>query len=99
MWYYSAMTTTNAYQQAAQARTLDTATRTGTHWTQAELDKVSGRPGTLEQVALELGRTLYSATYAAQRATEGNERTVTRPTRRELPADRGWTTCDDMGYW
>ena len=91
---------------AAQSRTLTTATRTGTHWTQAELDKArADRP--LEDIARELHRTLYAVTkwwswFPGMKRTVRTERTAkatpaTNTTGR-LPYDRGFTSLADMGF-
>jgi len=83
---------------AAQSRTIETATRTGTHWTQAELDKArADRP--LEDIARELHRTLYAVTAARTVRTERTAKaTPATNTTGRLPYDRGFTSLEDMGF-
>lgn len=89
---------TNAYEIAAQARTLPTATRTGTHWTQTELDQLrafreQGKPGT--DIATALHRTLYGVRAAARVRTERAE-IATRTARPVLPYDLGYTDIESL---
>jgi hypothetical protein len=84
---------------AAQSATLATATRTGTHWTQTELDAVREATEPLVKVAQRLNRTLYAVTAARKVSEERAERAADRTNRRpELPFDRGFYTLEDMGF-
>jgi hypothetical protein len=84
---------------AAQSATLATATRTGTHWTQTELDAVREATEPLVKVAQRLNRTLYAVTAARKVSEERAERAADRTARRpELPFDRGFYTLEDMGF-
>lgn len=72
-----------ATETAAQNETLATATRKGTHWTQAELDQLrelfaKGQPDVL--TAKQLHRSLYAVRSARRIGTELNERAVATPT-------------------
>jgi hypothetical protein len=64
---------------AAQSATLATATRTGTHWTQSELDAVREATEPLVKVAQRLNRTLYAVTAARKVSEERAERAAAVP--------------------
>lgn len=81
--------------QSQQAATLATATRTGTHWTQSELDRVRTAAVPSVQLAKQLGRTLYSIYSARRVKLELAERAPVRKTR-ELPYDRGFTSVEHL---
>lgn len=82
---------------AAQAETLATATRKGTHWTQTELDKVK-EDRSIKDLAKELNRTWYAVATARKVAQERTERAQAATRKVELPYDRGFTTLEDMGF-
>lgn len=76
----------------AQAATLATATRKGTHWTEAELEAIRTTTAPLAEVAKQFGRTLYAVTSARSVTHERTERSVaTHTTHAPLPYDRGFT--------
>jgi len=82
---------------AAQSRTIETATRTGTHWTQSELDKArEDRP--LEDIARQLNRTLYAVTAARTVREERRPKATPTTTVGRLPFDQGYTTLEAMGF-
>jgi hypothetical protein len=83
---------------AAQSRTIETATRTGTHWTQTELDKARA-DAPLEEIARQLGRTLYAVTAARTVRTERAVKAApATSTQGRLPYDRGFHTLEEMGF-
>lgn len=91
------------YDATQQAATLATAKRLGSHWTQAELDKLARLSGaqTDAVTAVELGRTLYGVRGARQNLAERTERAVNdRRYRKGGTAldDRGFTSLEDMGF-
>jgi hypothetical protein len=91
--------TRNASDAAAQAATLPTATRTGTTWTQRELDQLAAarlvQPAKV--TAKQLHRTLYSVRSQVRKVEAGATRTP-RPTRTVLPYDLGYTSLEAMGF-
>lgn len=99
------MTTTRtaASTLAAQAASLDTAHRSGQHWTTAELEAVHAADHALAALAAELGRTYYATLTARRHGPEAATthqavnglRPVTRP---RVAADRGWTSLEAMGW-
>lgn len=82
---------------AAQAETLATATRKGTHWTQTELDKVK-EDRSIKDLAKELNRTWYAVATARKVDQERGERALVTARKAELPYDRGYTTLEAMGF-
>lgn len=86
------------YDAAAQAATLPTATRNGTHWTQKELDElhvlrqldVRG-----QEIAVALHRSLY-AVRAASRVTVEKAVKAAPTNQRALPFDRGFTDIESL---
>lgn len=82
---------------AAQAETLATASRKGTHWTQSELDKVK-EDRSIKDLAKELNRTWYAVATARKVAQERTERAQAITRKVELPYDRGYTTLEAMGF-
>jgi hypothetical protein len=58
--------------EAAQARTIDTATRRGEIWTQADLDLIHSSPLKAEELARLLGRTAY-AVYTARKKRSASD--------------------------
>lgn len=82
---------------AAQAETLATASRKGTHWTQTELDMVK-EDRSIKDLAKELNRTWYAVATARKVAQERGERVQVTTRKVELPYDRGFTTLEAMGF-
>jgi hypothetical protein len=80
---------------AQQAATLETATRQGTHWTQAELDQVRNATEPLVEVAQTIGRSLYAVWTARSVVTERAERAVAVE-RKPLAFDRGFTDIEAL---
>lgn len=78
---------------AQQAETLATATRHRTHWTQSELDMVRSATEPLAKVAREVGRSLFSVTYARSVKQERAEKAAPRPA---LPFDRGFYDVESL---
>lgn len=87
----------------AQANTLPTAVRLGTHWTQADLDKLRallGEGKVDREVAVSLQRSLYAVRAAKRILTERREHAPKTPTasRAVLPYDLGFTSLEAMGF-
>lgn len=88
-------------ERNAYARTLELATHNGEAWTSADIARVeAGRDVRDEDLALELGRTLFAIRSLRQAIANGRAsregRDVTRVARsRMLPYDTGWTTIPD----
>lgn len=90
---------TNVYDAKAQATTLSTATRRGSHWTQRELDdlaRMRAEGQTAQRAAAVLKRSLYGV--RAIRNTEERRERATARQRTVLPYDRGFTTLEEMGF-
>lgn len=92
---------TNTYTLQAQARTLEAAKRTGTHWTQAELDAVrelDERGLTDEQIALALQRSLYAIQSIHHVLAERGEthRIVAKASSASRQFEQGFT---DLAAW
>lgn len=92
--------TTNDATRNAQARTTTTATNGGDAYTSADLERVTSFVGRDEDLAHEMGRTLYAIYAIRQAISEGRAtregRDVSRATtRRVLPYDAGFTTIPD----
>lgn len=90
----------NLSDTRSQARTLETATRIHTHWTQRDLDvlKDCRSKGVPDRVTAEaLRRSLYGVRSAVKVLSERREKAPAfrKP---ELPFDRGFTTLEEMGF-
>lgn len=84
-----------SYDANAQAVTLPTATRLGSHWTQEELDKLRSLSEKQTDVvtAAQLHRTLFAVRSARGTLEEKLERAVNDRRYR-----KGGTVYDEVGY-